>query len=47
MENILTLFRSDFEYRKIWIQICEQLDIPISSDKVNIAFSSVDFSQDT
>lgn len=46
-ENLLILYKEDFERTHIWEDICTILAVPISAESVYIRFDKVDFEYET
>ena len=46
-ENVLNLYKEDFERTHIWEDICTILAVPLSADSVSIIFDRVEFKYET
>lgn len=46
-ENLLILYKEDFERTHIWEDICAILSVPLSAESVKVTFTKVEYEYET
>ena len=46
-ENLLILYKEDFERTPIWEDICTILAVPLSAESVKVTFTKVEYEYET